>query len=135
MEKFTWSESLNSGNEKLDDHNKELLALINKLYDRKRHLVPSSVLDDVIDYISYHFGEEEEYLRSIHYPDLDKHLKQHQDFIEEVLSMTETLFEGKLTIISIRILLKEWLLNHIKKEDTQVYRYQKDLKQLHKKYS
>lgn len=135
MKEFIWKESYSTGNAKLDAHNKELLELLNKLYNHNEHLIPSRVLDQVIDYISYHFSEEEEELIAINYPNKEGHIKQHQQFIEDVVEMTEALFDDKLSIISIRIFLKEWFLMHIKREDRLVYLYQKELKELHKKYS
>lgn len=135
MKQFSWSESYSTGNQKLDEHNKELLLLLNKLYNHNEHLIPSEVLDQIIDYISYHFGEEEEELIAINYPNREAHLKQHQQFIEDVVEMTEALFDDKLSVISIRIFLKEWFLMHIKHEDRKVYLYQKELRDLHKKYS
>lgn len=135
MKDFTWKESYSTGNEKLDEHNKEFLKLLDKLYNHNEHLVPSEVLDQIIDYISYHFGDEEEHLIAINYPNKVGHIKKHQQFIEDVVEMTEALFDDKLSIISIRIFLKEWFQTHIKREDRQVYLYQKELKDLHKKYS
>lgn len=135
MKEFTWQESYSCGNEKLDAHNKELLKLLNDLYDHTLHIIPSEAVDKIIDYISYHFSEEEEVLIDMNYPNRDNHIKQHRQFIDDVVEMTEALFDDKLSVISIRIFLKEWFQFHIKREDRSVYLYQKELKQLHQKYT
>lgn len=134
MDKFEWNETFSMGSTKLDEHNKELINLINALYDREQHLSPSKVLDDVIDYISYRFSEEEDELIQIQYPGIKKQLEQHQQFVEAILSMTEQAFDQKLTIISIRLFLKEWIEQHIQIEDYKVLQYKKDLEELKQKY-
>lgn len=134
MDTISWNDSLSIGNDELDAHHKAILELINSLYDKEQHILPSKVLDDLIDFISYHFPEEQEFMEKINYPKTKEHLDEHDTFIEKVLEMTVQAFEDNLTIIDLRLFLMEWFKKHISMEDRAVFRYQKERNILDEKY-
>jgi len=76
------------------------------------------LIGGMTDYAKTHFANEEEYMLSINYPELEAHKQLHQEFIDKVNDYTTRLKSGKL-ILSIEVTnyLKQWLTNHIKGMD------------------
>ena len=73
----------------------------------------------MIDYAQDHFTHEELLFGSSKYPDIDKHVKAHRDFIEELLKVQRN-YEGgaALSIIELCTFLARWIKEHTSKMDT-----------------
>ena len=120
-----WTDTYATGIDLIDGHHRKLLALLNKSYI----LIPqenqqdelSQVLDELIDYTRYHFSAEEELMRENHYQHLDRHVIEHFSFINRVLSFKKEIREGrKYLSIDIFDFMKNWLLDHILKIDSEL---------------
>ncbi|MFW5754909.1 MAG: hemerythrin domain-containing protein, partial [Marinilabiliaceae bacterium] len=63
---------------------------------------------------------EEKYMESIGFPDLDNHRKEHEAFMKKASEFYDKYQSGKL-ILSLEVtnFIKEWITNHIKQEDKQ----------------
>jgi hemerythrin len=123
-----WEEDFQLGITQFDKHHKHLLALINQIYDDYTTEAPSetigSVLNELIDYATYHFATEENWMEDQNYPQLDKHSEEHDRFSKTVLEMQKEFSQGKLNLsIDILIFLKNWLTDHILKTDAEYGRY------------
>ncbi len=112
----------------IDQQHKNLIGFINRL--RESMKPPSSqdaletaiqelttqatVINEMVEYSSYHFSTEEKYMRQYLYPDYENHKKEHEYFINKVRILKSDFDSGK-AILSSRILqfLKEWLSAHI----------------------
>lgn len=123
-EKIEWSNSYLLGVPKIDAQHKELLAIINKLYDviqqdeEVYHKEISAVIKNLTDYTIYHFGEEEKLLTQYGYPTADFHKMQHTTFIGELSKQIEKLTNGKPEGgFKFYSYLLTWLINHIAKAD------------------
>ncbi|QXE90106.1 bacteriohemerythrin [Geomonas subterranea] len=124
----TWDGSLAVGHEMIDQHHEHLVELLNKTYDefcdRKDQEVLQAVLDELIDYATYHFSQEELLMEKTGFPDTPEHLKEHAYFIRRVKEIQKDFVTGashlSLEIISF---LKNWLVNHIAQRDTVLGAY------------
>ena len=67
-----------------------------------------------------HFKDEEEYMSSIKYPQLEEHKKLHQELIDYLASVIKT--PAKLEIIKtkMKVVAKRALIDHIMNEDTKI---------------
>lgn len=106
----------------LDEQHKQLLSIANDLYElqRKKNYRKKAleILDSLYTYTEYHFTCEEGLLMEYNFPDLQKHIEHHTSFTKEVRENIE-LVQNQLDypIEKLMSFLKEWILNHLLKED------------------
>ncbi|MDF1655387.1 MAG: hemerythrin family protein [Coxiellaceae bacterium] len=114
---FQWTEELDVGVDKMNNEHIELIALMNKVYDlseAKAQLVEINIaLDAFITYTKKHFSDEEAYMESIGYGEIEDHKQKHRKLFEDLttyiddFSRTGTLDDGFFQF------LKMWLRGHI----------------------
>src|SRR4030042_3972635 len=118
----------------IDQQHKKLIGLINHLHESMRQAgdrdaletaiqelsAQATVINEMVEYSSYHFSTEEKYMRRYVYPDYEKHKKEHEYFINKVRTLKSD-FDGGQAILSSQIMefLKEWLSGHILRGDKQ----------------
>jgi len=124
MPLMEWNKTLLLDVEPFDKHHEHLFSLLNRIYDLISSNAPSSEFNDVLvqlrDYTVYHFNAEEVWMQEQNYPMMLTHLQQHKLFLNEVIRFQEELAAGSpMVAIGILTFLKEWLLNHIYKIDTE----------------
>ncbi len=123
-EKVPWHNKYKIGIENIDEQHHKLFDLVNELYtlnddqdikERLRH-----VLYEFSDYMKTHFKDEEEYMLSIGYPNLEEHKQIHQDIVNNLLKIIST--PAKLNIIKskMRVVAKRVLIEHILNEDMKI---------------
>ncbi|MDR3579585.1 MAG: bacteriohemerythrin [Oryzomonas sp.] len=122
MSIFVWDESFELGIEQFDEHHRHLVGLLNKTYDdftagtSQESL--GSVIDELIDYATYHIAAEEHWMKEQRYPDLQQHQEEHNGFTRRIVEIQKD-YHGRKTNLSLEvlILLKDWLSDHILKTD------------------
>lgn len=132
MSLLEWTDECSVGVPILDKHHKKIHSLIGELgnsqlpvYSERFH----QILKELLDYSTYHFKYEEDLLDQCGYPctDRDKHLKEHEDFIEDI---TEFLLEAveRNPELPARVLkfLEIWMYHHIMKSDKQYQPFLQD---------
>ncbi|MEI7596449.1 MAG: bacteriohemerythrin [Bacteroidota bacterium] len=118
-----WSDAVFSVDINLiDDQHKKLLMLINNLYasfkkGQAREKM-GEILNELVNYTTYHFGVEEKYFEDFRYEGTPGHLKEHVKFVDTVLKFKEEFTTGKAAV-SYEVLnfLKDWLISHIQVTD------------------
>jgi hemerythrin len=124
MSIIKWSDDYSVGVKQIDDQHKELVDLINRLFDAmslgKGREVLESVFDQLRKYTHVHFQTEERLMVIYGYPNYEEHKKEHEELINQINELKDKFKAGDRKItIEVVDFLKEWLLNHIKKEDQQ----------------
>jgi hemerythrin len=124
-----WSKSLDIGVDAMNSEHKVLLAIMNKLYDRNEAKADraelKALLKELGDYTVKHFTDEEAYLLSIQFPELEKHKLIHKSLLEKFAAhMTEFNKSGVLEE-SFFGFLKMWLSAHIQGIDMKYGDYAK----------
>lgn len=117
-----WGSQYEIGIKFSDDEHRVLVDLINKLYasfgTNKGKKAIQSVIDDLVDYTVFHFGNEEKYFEQIQIPDHQAHLKQHKAFVDKIKKFQQEFKAGDSTVsIDMVDFLKNWLVQHILKID------------------
>ena len=117
-----WSDSLSVGVRELDDQHKELVRLVNVLYEalkagRGREAL-KDILGGLVRYTKVHFATEERFFNRLGYPEKDEHIQQHRKLVDQVLEFKKKVDSGQ-DMISVNLLdfLKDWLINHIQVSD------------------
>ena len=130
-----WDEIYSVGFEPIDNQNKELVQMVNTLFshckpgDKTADIAYLETINSAMEYAQTHFSEEEKYLRLADYPKLDKHKKEHETFITEIVKSVKLFETGKAAPIKMVEFLKKWLLKHIAGSDKQYAPYLAKLKE------
>jgi hemerythrin-like metal-binding protein len=78
-----WNDNFSVKVSEVDNQHKELIGLINQLYDAMRvgkgREVPGSVLTELVNYTVYHFSTEERLFQEHGYPEYERHKQIHDD--------------------------------------------------------
>jgi hemerythrin-like metal-binding protein len=125
MSQITWNDSYSVNNDAIDAQHKEWIAIYNRLDQtmldgslQDLSKVREESLQAMQDYASYHFRQEEEYMREIGYPDIVAHKRLHTDFDDQLFNYHRMISNGELVLNTELIsIIKDWLLNHILKAD------------------
>lgn len=127
-----WDDKYSINNKHIDEQHKRLFAIAKKAAELLHKQVDSSeikaMLVELFNYMKFHFRDEEEYMASINYPHLEEHREIHQDIIFKMSHLIQNIqydFKKKLAIIT-----REWLLEHIMKDDMKIERWHKEHKKV-----
>ena len=108
---YDWTPDLSVGNDDIDEQHRELLGRIGELHrcmlTGKTGSVPD-VLAGVRGYVKAHFEVEEQHMRELAFPGIERHLAQHARFTAELDSF-ERLWAQRGTTPSLAVDLSGWL--------------------------
>ena len=131
---ITWSEELEVGIETMDAQHKELIEKFNTLMSAcdagKGQEELESALNFLCDYTVKHFSDEEALQHQIDYPEFSRHKELHDNFKVTVANLAAQFKQdGPSSAILDRFSIDvgEWLIKHIKREDTKVASYSSHL--------
>ncbi len=124
MAVFVWQDNYNLGIEIIDEQHKVLVRIINDLDELLKDEFSrdklKALFTELVDYTKYHFSTEERLMKTRGYDvtQLDAHLKQHHQFVQQIQSLnhdTSTLSRQEAEWVL--KYLTNWLINHILKVD------------------
>lgn len=115
---LTWTNDLMVSVPKVDEQHQKLVELVNSLYNAmktgKGKEVSGKILKELIDYTSYHFSTEEEYMRQYSYPDMENHIQEHKKLVASVLDFKKRYDNNEIAItVDLFKFLNNWLVDHI----------------------
>lgn len=124
---FIWSKDMEVGNPLLDSEHQELLEKINDFMSAcsqgKGRSEILSTIQFLKNYTKTHLEHEEELQRKSGYPDYQNHKRLHQKFVDEVNRLEKQFSQQGETIVMVGEInqqLGNWLISHIKTEDTKL---------------
>lgn len=125
---FEWQSRYELGVENMDDEHKILVQHINHLVDvLEKHGSKSKKVHPAFtalaEYTREHFADEERFLTSISYPDLQKHQAIHQKLLSQVDQFSQQLHKGELEAPRLVQFLNDWLIQHILGVDMKYARF------------
>ena len=109
-------------NKEMDDQHQRWTGIINKLHESLINSLGletlGKVFQDVLDYTAYHFDEEEKLLEEMNYPHIYDHKVIHENFKNKMNKLKDEFMSGGIILrTEIRSILKNWLEDHIRRED------------------
>ena len=124
-ERLLWDSNYECGNPQIDLEHKKIIELINRLTElHKADKSDRSIYTiywDLADYTRHHFKTEETLMREYAYPDITKHLREHQRLIDtlgKLIALHDKSDQG--VIEQLLTTLKSWLVEHICGEDKKM---------------
>ncbi len=117
-----WGPSLSVGLDSIDEQHKKLVDLVNKLFfamsDGKASDILGNIFGELVTYTKTHFAHEEQLFAKYKYPDIAKHKEEHKALTDKALALQADFKSGKVSMSrEVLQFLKDWLSNHITKED------------------
>lgn len=135
MAKWQWDSRLETGIELIDEQHLELFSRIDKLeialYSGMGSAELTYLIQYLMEYVVEHFAAEEKILDGINYPDLAKHIKQHQEFrqvVNEIISSCRDKGADRFLAIEVDKMMRSWWENHILKLDMDYVTYVRNRK-------
>lgn len=119
-----WDPKFSVGITRFDDDHRQLLSTINELHsamlDGKGSEALRAIFERLNWYTAAHFNREELLMGRYNYPDFEAHRAEHDQFIAQVLTLSEDYKSGG-TAISPEVMdvLQRWLPEHILRSDVE----------------
>lgn len=129
-----WNETLETGIQAIDEQHKKLVSLLNELYllsnnsnKKEKEELYKKFLEELEDYINYHFTFEENFMKEIGYPEFEAHKKVHETFKKTFLEKKQKYLEGDLNALrEILAFTLSWIYLHISRTDKKYVKYLKE---------
>lgn len=125
-----WKEDYALGIDELDKQHRELFAAVNHLSNALENSDKENCRMACIDALTYlenytiiHFGDEEEYQRSIGYINYAQHKRQHDAFLKTISYMKYELMESGFSPAAVKRFsgtLTSWIIYHIINSDQNI---------------
>ena len=117
-----WDDKYSVGVSELDNQHKQLILILNDLYDamqsQKANDVIGTIITKLVNYTKTHFTTEERYMTQYAYPDLAAQKKEHEIFTKKVMDFKEAFDSGRTSLsVSVTSFVKDWLVSHISGSD------------------
>lgn len=128
MSGFRWDESLETGDDVVDAHHRELFTIANELRSaisegrgREQALATARRLQR---YAAEHFSAEDALMAAIDYPHREAHCAQHRELADRVEELASRYESGEAkTALPLANFVLEWLGEHIRRSDSDLVTY------------
>jgi hemerythrin len=126
MRLLDWKDEYSVGIEAVDHEHKELIALINRLYDEletpNAKLTVPAFFGDLLKAIGSHFALEEKFMREQGYRNLDSHKADHERLLDELRDIMDA-FDHAVEIDTVDLAdrLEEWFSHHFRTHDSALH--------------
>jgi hemerythrin len=119
---FQWRDEYRTNVREMDEHHRELFQTANRLDQAfatgEDRAIIQQTLDFLIQYAATHFTAEQSLMSEHGFPEGERHRKQHEKFMNEVLAMrSRAEAEAMQANIELVSFFKDWIINHILTED------------------
>jgi len=132
---IVWTKNLEVGVTLIDEQHKKWFEKADQLFEAGKNGKSKEFIiqmfDFLDDYTKTHFRDEEKYMQSINYPELNAQKQMHQDFINKLAQLRkeyDTNGANITVIIDANQFILDWLTKHISNEDKKIGEYAKKLK-------
>jgi hemerythrin len=123
---ISWKEKYAVGNKIIDEQHKVLFDLCDKIMElqQNNYIIDkfdriTELITELVDYTTFHFHEEEAYMRRINYPGYEEQKAEHDEFTEKLLDVNlKDIDENQDKYINhLLVFVLDWLSNHIINKD------------------
>ena len=135
MARIEWDETYSTYNPEIDKQHKKWIEIYNELHETllkggvKDLLgVTVNTLKAMEDYAHYHFEFEENFMKSIDFPNIVEHKRLHKDFDTRIYELNKDVREGRAVLNTQLIkIMRNWIVDHILNADKQYAEHSQSL--------
>jgi hemerythrin len=125
---FEWTPEYSVHDNEIDREHQAWLDGVNRLHQAmlagKGTEIVGTLLEEMMQYTSYHFAHEARLMAAIQYPEIRAHVQQHNELRRKVGALVERFGRGEATItIELTLFLSEWIKQHILTSDRRLGEY------------
>ncbi len=116
IDAFEWRDEYMLRVQEMDEEHKILVGFINKFIDTLNEDILSETklaFQNMCEYTIKHFADEEAFMASMNYQEIDAHKRIHTRLLAQMGSYGEQLERGELNEQKLVAFLKNWLVSHI----------------------
>ncbi len=133
LENLEWNDEYRIGHDKVDDEHKYLFGIANDILnagDDKDHI--KELIKKLILYTRTHFLNEQNYMKSINYYDLEKHIEFHKQILNNLNNFLANIPNLQTNQIQEKLLefVTTNIINHILVEDKKVHHFRRTREEL-----
>lgn len=128
MALIDWDEKFTIGIAAVDHEHRELIDLINRLYqslvEKEDDITVMDFLGEIYTRISAHFALEEKVMHDLDYSFYTEHKNEHEQLLDEIRDIMDDYEDSKLfadDVLAQR--LKTWFSVHFSTKDAQFHKY------------
>lgn len=115
---FNWSDNLNVNIAEIDAQHKQVVEMLNELYENMAQVKDTGrlgkVLNDMAEYVGTHFATEEQYMNKYNFPGFAEHKAEHKTFEAKALDLLEQFaYDPNMLSLETAQFLKTWWRQHI----------------------
>ncbi len=124
MTLINWNDALSVNIQEIDRHHRKLMDLINGVYqsmmlDKGKDFI-GKILNELLEYTTYHFDYEEKLFHQHGYPKTSGHIAKHRDLVSKVKGFVDDFHAGSAKVDhELLMFLRSWLTNHIMGTDQE----------------
>jgi hemerythrin len=124
-QKIEWSPAFEIGRPAIDRQHEKLFAIAADMVSDRDQVRAMRTLAALSEYVIVHFRDEEKLLEEVGYPGLPEHKQLHESFRRRLGKLYANAAGMRLDDIAaeVRLLINEWLANHILVADRQYAAY------------
>ncbi len=131
MTHIDWTDSLIIDLPTIDAQHKKLIAISNSLLQAMINGMGQEVLETLFDelraYTSYHFKDEEDFMRQIDYPGLAEQQTAHAQLAKDVDEFRIKLMNDEVSPNEALDFINGWIVCHIQDMDSKLAEYANNL--------
>jgi hemerythrin-like metal-binding protein len=106
----------------LDSDHQKLFSILNSVYENVMnslevdHILP--IIDELLSFTNYHFSKEEQYMKETGFTGIEDHMAMHRELTLSIAALRNGYHNNDLEVSKdLIIVLGEWLLRHVLRED------------------
>ncbi|QQS05350.1 MAG: hemerythrin family protein [Fibrobacterota bacterium] len=111
--RLDWNETFSIGEPLLDAQHRELFDIANSLPENNDRAQVRTCVMRLFRYTREHFSAEEDYMRSVGYPNLEQHTRIHEKLIEQLSLIAQEPLGTTAADLSFKRFVLQWLTDHI----------------------
>ena len=123
-----WGDKFILGIKLIDEQHEHLYSQINRIFEnlrdghRENNLIPDT-LKELDQFSKIHFAYEEELFSNSDYPDVAKHIQEHQGFINKLSLLHDQSTNEFFDLKGALNILVEWFIHHSQQVDREYVQY------------
>jgi len=117
---IAWNDGYKIGDSAIDEQHQELFLRASDVIAATTHEGQTLCTMRLYQFTRTHFSHEETLMRRLGYPDIDEHIKQHDELITQLGEFSQHLARDNLIKAELEAFISHWFLTHVATADAKL---------------